>query len=610
MAVLIVMLSLLISTPLMSVSTVRNADASVAVAVPNASVIADGPEGSGYASTDVQGKYVIMGGLRTGTYNVSVIAEGYLEKEVGSLQVTADQETQNVDFFLSVSGGISGSVTDAISGQPLQGISIWASSAQGGFGWSGTTDANGRYRMITNLATGTYNVTIFMPEGHVPKTVNNVAVTAGQEVKGIDFALDRSGIVTGKVTASPSNDPVEKATVSAFSDDGSYFGSGQTDATGRYRIDSGLGTGKYTVMVSYEGVYDMKTGIDVTQGQETSNVDLSLTVVPPIPSGTIKGRVTDASNNPIMGAVVTANGPTGSGDNLTDIDGEYEISDGLGTGVYTVNATALGYASQQKSNVGVTANQTTSNVDFQLQAVPSGRISGTVTGDPNPFVSKKASSITCSASPSSIVEGQTVTVSGTIDPAVPSVTVSLEYTRPDSSETTRTVNTSSDGKYSDTFTPPAVGAWSVKAFWAGNSEYTGAVSQSATFAVTQGAEEKGILVITVKDAQGNPISGASVSTTAKPSGQSDLSATTGADGKVTFSNVSAGSYAFQVSKSGYVTKTASTTSTAGGTVELTITLDLAQSGGGGGGIPGFPYESIVIGLVIGAVALWTLQRRR
>ena len=30
----------------------------------------------------------------------------------------------------------------------------------------------------------------------------------------------------------------------------------------------------------------------------------------------------------------------------------------------------------------------------------------------------------------------------------------------------------------------------------------------------------------------------------------------------------------------------------------------------GGGIPSFPYESIIIGLVVGMLALWTLQRRR
>jgi len=67
---------------------------------------------------------------------------------------------------------------------------------------------------------------------------------------------------------------------------------------------------------------------------------------------------------------------------------------------------------------------------------------------------------------------------------------------------------------------------------------------------------------------------------------------------------------FQASKVRYATKSASTSSTTGGTVELNVTLDLAQSSGGGGGIPGFPYESIVIGLVIGAAALWILQRRR
>jgi len=67
-AVFIVMLSLLISTPLMTASTIRNADASVSVAVPNAAVIANGPERYGYAPTNVHGKYVITSGLKTGTH--------------------------------------------------------------------------------------------------------------------------------------------------------------------------------------------------------------------------------------------------------------------------------------------------------------------------------------------------------------------------------------------------------------------------------------------------------------------------------------------------------------------------------------------------------------
>ena len=62
----------------------------------------------------------------------------------------------------------------------------------------------------------------------------------------------------------------------------------------------------------------------------------------------------------------------------------------------------------------------------------------------------------------------------------------------------------------------------------------------------------GDLKVTVKDNLGALLSGASVSSTVQPSGQSALSGTTVGDGSVTFLGVSPGSYTVQVAKSGYV----------------------------------------------------------
>ena len=54
------------------------------------------------------------------------------------------------------------------------------------------------------------------------------------------------------------------------------------------------------------------------------------------------------------------------------------------------------------------------------------------------------------------------------------------------------------------------------------------------------ASTKGDLKVTVKDKDGKPIVGASVSSTTQPSGQQALSGTTGSDGTVTFSGVAPG----------------------------------------------------------------------
>jgi parallel beta-helix repeat protein len=91
-------------------------------------------------------------------------------------------------------------------------------------------------------------------------------------------------------------------------------------------------------------------------------------------SGTITGRVTNATSDaPIQFASVTANGSAGFGSDSTDANGSYIINTGLGNGVYTVNVTATGFVSQERSGVMVTINQVTSNIDFVLSTTEPSR---------------------------------------------------------------------------------------------------------------------------------------------------------------------------------------------------------------------------------------------
>jgi hypothetical protein len=122
--------------------------------------------------------------------------------------------------------------------------------------------------------------------------------------------------------------------------------------------------------------------VNVVAGSETSNVNIQIALTP---SGTITGRVTNTTGSPIEDALVTAEGPAGSEDAYTDSNGNYAISSGLGTGTYTVNASATGYIMQSVSGVSVTVNQVTSNVNFQLPTKPSGTISGKVETNSNPI---------------------------------------------------------------------------------------------------------------------------------------------------------------------------------------------------------------------------------
>lgn len=362
------------------------------VPVVGAMVFASGSNGSGYAVTNSQGQYSITDGLKTGSYTVAAMANGYLYNETDNVQVTVGLATTGINIYLHLSGVISGRVTETGTGTPLSTVMLIASPSNGSGSFVGqaVTDANGNYTIAMNLATGTYNVSAFYPEGHLTKIISGISVTAGQESKNNNLQLDRSGVIWGRITVSPGGQALANAQVAAYSSDYTYVGSDETNATGYYRISSGLGTSTYTVMVTY-GVNppNMTSSVSVTAGAET-RVDLSLSVSPPVPSGIIMGKVTDLSSQPIKYASVSAEGDTtySNGHATTDAQGNYVISSGLETDTYTVTASATGYTSVNTTGVSVTVNQITPNINFQLPKIPpaqSGTISGTVQGNENPI---------------------------------------------------------------------------------------------------------------------------------------------------------------------------------------------------------------------------------
>jgi PKD repeat protein len=99
-------------------------------------------------------------------------------------------------------------------------------------------------------------------------------------------------------------------------------------------------------------------------------------------------------------------------------------------------------------------------------------------------VTKISSSITCSVSPLTLILGEGVTVSGTLDPLLSGKTITLNFTRPDGSTFTRTV-TAILGEYSDLYTPDMVGTWGVFASWDGDASHEDASSSPTAFSVTK-----------------------------------------------------------------------------------------------------------------------------
>jgi len=100
------------------------------------------------------------------------------------------------------------------------------------------------------------------------------------------------------------------------------------------------------------------------------------------------------------------------------------------------------------------------------------------------IVLRVPTTVSISLSPmTTITEGNSIIVSGSINPTLTGKTVTLTYRKPDGSTLNRTITTGSDGSYSDSYTPDATGLWSVTASWEGDSTHSGATSSVKSFMI-------------------------------------------------------------------------------------------------------------------------------
>lgn len=107
------------------------------------------------------------------------------------------------------------------------------------------------------------------------------------------------------------------------------------------------------------------------------------------------------------------------------------------------------------------------------------------------------------------------------------------------------------------------------------------------------------ITIQVYNLDNEPVNGVTVSSTSQPSGESTLTTTSGSDGRAIFSEVNDGNYVFRVMKQGYESTTVSGGVEEGETLMLTAYLEESESEeSSGGGIPGFPNVSIILGLIV------------
>ena len=373
--------------------------------------------GGNGSQTASDGTYTITG-LAAGNYRVQVYADdqGYASEFYNdktdwaladSVAVTSGNTTSSINFTLATGGSISGTVYQSDGTTPLANADVWADTYDCCGGGSGTQTATDGTYTITGLGAGDYRVQVFVPgssfAGEFYNNTTNwdqaarVAVTASQTTTGIDFTLNAGGSISGTVYESDGTTPLADADVWAESYDCCGGNGTRTAADGTYTI-SGLTPGDYRVQVNVFGAsfagefynnttdWDSAARVTVTASTTTSNIDFTLDA-----GGSISGTVYEGDGTtPLANVDVWANtydccgGGNGS---RTASDGTYTIT-GLAPDDYRVEVFANGqaFASEFYNNtkdwflagrVTVTAGNTTSSIDFSLDA--GGSISGTVT---------------------------------------------------------------------------------------------------------------------------------------------------------------------------------------------------------------------------------------
>jgi protocatechuate 3,4-dioxygenase beta subunit len=265
---------------------------------------------------------------------------------------------------------LSGRVTS--NGKPAREVPVVLMHAEwvvqsGGAVAKGVTDEEGRYK-LTNVPPGRYHLTAVSPgyifaegganEWQQGKVVN---VSAGDELKNLDFTLVRGGVVTGRVTDSDGRPVVEEVVTLMLADarerkeKSARLFTAATDDRGVYRA-WGVAPGRYVVYsgrarddIFQRGVYDagafypqtffpsaaeesQARVVEVKAGGEEDEVDITLAKL--TKTHAAKGRVVDEEGRAVRGVDIAVGSMSAGGQRFsgnmfssskTDERGEFTV---------------------------------------------------------------------------------------------------------------------------------------------------------------------------------------------------------------------------------------------------------------------------------------------
>jgi len=293
--------------------------------------------------------------------------------------VTANLATSNIDFALTGTGSITGTVTNASNGALLANSSVQVLSATGAGVMTVTTNGSGVFT-FTGLAGASYYVRttqggafINQLYGGIPCqncTVTTsggtlVTVAPGQTTANINFALETGGRISGTITNAVGGALLSGIPVQVFSAAGISLGQFNTNASGVYTTP-GLPAGNYFIRTQagnssfinelYNdvpcpiGVCSVLTGeaIPVVSGQTTSGRNFALST-----GARISGMVTTTLGAPLQNVSVQTYNALGRfmGAMNTDASGNYSTA-AVPDGTYFIRTTnSLGFSDEAYDDV-------------------------------------------------------------------------------------------------------------------------------------------------------------------------------------------------------------------------------------------------------------------
>jgi hypothetical protein len=179
----------------------------------------------------------------------------------------------------------------------------------------------------------------------------------------------------------------------------------------------------------------------------------------------VYGYVRDDRNYPLAGAFVAVSSPIDQVSTTTDSHGKYTVTLSINGPGDSIGVIATHHRRSGSASKSVPSSTSSMQIDVT--------------------VPRTSTSISVSVSPTSVLKGESATVSGVISPAVQGATVTLRYMKPDATTVNRTVWTSSSGSFLDSFTTDQCGTYSVVASWLGNDDYKGSSSETKSFTATK-----------------------------------------------------------------------------------------------------------------------------